>query len=242
MAIAFVQKVTHFSASGSETVTSGAFGSATTTGNVLIDTPGLYYNSALVNPITASDNKGNTHTSAVAADLPAAHTAILWAPITSSGSGHTITIQSVSAGTGWWECDVCEFSGLLTTGVVDQTATDTDAAGDPSVTTGTTTQASELVVACMATDGGSGLGITDPVSGYTSIGVHQSASDTVGYEACYKTVSSTGAQSAAWTSGGTNSVGVIATFKDASSGGRTTKNTRSWALGVNVGMGHRMPV
>lgn len=35
---------------------------------------------------------------------------------------------------------------------------------------------------------------------------------------------------------------IAAAIKEASGGGRTTKNTRSWNLGVNVGMGHRMPV
>jgi hypothetical protein len=106
--------------------------------------------------------------------------------------------------------DIQEWSGL---GAVDQTANAlATSTTNHTITSGTTTQADELVVAVMTTTGNPGA--TTFPSGYTTIYDNlDGASPTVYGAAVYKTVSAIGTQTATWTlTSATNGRLAIATY------------------------------
>jgi hypothetical protein len=110
-----------------------------------------------------------------------------------------------------------EFSGYATSGAKDQVATNNVASGTSlTVTSGTTTVATELVIAAVAQCFVLGNGnntVSDPPTGYTSLAVLQDTNTYASFEFAYKEVSSTGTQSATWTWASTGEgIASIATF------------------------------
>ncbi len=164
-------------------------------------------------------------------------TSIFYVKNANSGS-HTITPQANGA----YNTTVLEFSGLDTAAPFDvSTSALTSNANQTSQVTGTTAttaQASELVVIGLglgAQIGTADVGFTDPVSGFTTARkVSNDLSDLATFHA-YKTVSSTGTQTATFnwtdpdTGGGNASHAAIATFKAAAGGAQIGSRRRRGA-------------
>lgn len=220
MSAAFVQKTVRFTASAASSVITGSL--TTTAGNTGVLTISTWLNPDTGAP-TWTDSKGNT----TAVDITWVEGANTRARatagsvrLTSAGSSHSWTINFPS-GT-YCEGNVSEFSGIASS-PLDQTAHSewgsggsfTDTSTTP--TTGTTAQADEVVIACVDVNNNvANASITDPPTGYTSIGVNQASSTTIGYEGAYKIVSATGSQSATWNFAQPGSgAAVLATYRAA---------------------------
>ena len=201
---------------------------AVAAGDTLI-LPIVYVNSnsgqAATTP-TITDNLGGTWLTAVAPTQQHTYgvqwigTAVFYLPNAASGN-HTATITCAN---NFWIADLAEFSGLPTTASVDQTtfggSANAGATTGSSGNTGNTTVASELLIAGFGgtfAPGSGAAGITNPVTGFTSLGAYQTTSTgNIGAEFCYQIVSTMGVYSAQWAwTDTTNKAwqGVLATFK-----------------------------
>lgn len=181
-------------------------------------------------PATPADSNG---TFAVAkAGTPAFFTGApddvgtaIWVEQNAAAGTHTVTpeVESGHKGT------LVEFSGLLTSGVFD-IATDAKTSDGTQTsqvtgTTGTTTQADELVIIslCLAASGGlANVALTDPVAGFTTLQISQNDASDIAMMHAFKVISATGTQSATFnwvdTEAAQASHAAIATFKAAASG------------------------
>lgn len=216
MAIAFVQETGNATASSATTLTI-AVTNATTAGNALILSFAAYTKSPTVTQVT--DTVGNTwilHQSASNVRAVLGYTRQDVGPLSTSDS-ITVTVSASSHLVGV----VHEFSGLVSTAnAIDQHSkgnynlTTTRSAG----TTGTTTQADELVFACFSTGGSpapdtsftAGSGYTSPSPNLYSV----LGAVTVDFE--YQIVSATGTFSPTGTGNSNTSIGgdgVAVTFK-----------------------------
>lgn len=132
----------------------------------------------------------------------------------------------------------CAFvgDGALSLGAT-ATPTTSDTGTTPSVTMSSDT--GRLVVGAIFTDGNEITGRTGTLPSGTAEISNIGSDVAIGVQ-YYAGAASVTAQ---WTTSGSNG-GVCGAFEiiETGGGGRTTKNTRGYTLGVNVGMGHRMPV
>lgn len=160
----------------------------------------------------------------------------LWYILSFSGSGNSVTVTYNNAGGGggfgnFPLMTVLEFSSAG--GVaLDQVPTSTSGASTaPSITSGTTTQASELVIA-MVTNLTGDTTITNP-STYTQIHNDGNWSTDASGQAAYKILSATGAQTATWGFSPSQSYrALMATFRDPGGGGGGAFGPRRPLLGV----------
>ncbi len=191
-------------------------------GNTVIIAIALDYSSSNTPPIpSCSDSKGNTYT------LDVEHNqgnfmqgAICSAPVTTAlVSGDTITVTHASLNATAMSAN--EFSGLLTSGVLDKTAKSAGIATTTpnSTATATTTQADELLFGTVSIEDPptitftAGAGFT-ALTGAGTTGASGNSNMTVYPE--YRIVTSTGAYSAAGTlSAASNWIAAIATYKAA---------------------------
>lgn len=176
---------------------------------------------------SCTDNQGNTYAKQIQF-VDAKNQAEIWADFeigTPSGT-YTVTLAGNYNSGNYIALYLVEVSGLVTTGVLDQSATGTTAFPGTSTSVGPTSAtdtADELVMAVISFEStDSNLNITLP-TGYTAIGVEQSSVGKAAIEACYKLVSATGTQSATWNHDGTANTGaVLATFRAATGGGASS--------------------
>ncbi len=147
----------------------------------------------------------------------------IWVGVVSASAGTVITI-TVAGGTGGMYgeiADVCEWSGLSTSGFLDKTGYNNGAENTATGTgtTVTTTQASELWIGCTGGVGTSGADPTqtNPTNGFTlldGVKVATSGADYSSLAYLYQIVSSTGTANSGTTIAGTTYwTGCIATFK-----------------------------
>jgi hypothetical protein len=243
MAGSFVQKLTHVTASNVTAVTSTAFGSSTTVGNLLVCTASVWGPSSH-NTQAVTDSKTNTWAQdAFSEDNSTgnAGASVNSTILTSAGASHTVTVTAGQAGS-YFEFDCCEFTGMASSSALDKTATTKTSTSPNTATTAATTQADEIVVGCLAANTNvNPAGIADPptvnasTTGVTSIGVNQDAPNTIGYEAAYKIIAATGTQAVAWTytTGASGTGSAVATYKAASVGGGAVKRNNLMLLGMN---------
>jgi hypothetical protein len=151
----------------------------------------------------------------------------LWYVTNTAGGACTVTVDPTQASGNYlaWSC--AEFSGIATSGAIDQTAQNTavNTATDANVTTAATTQADELVLAVAEVAIESDIDVAwgaAATTGYTNIAQYPDWGGIVSISFDYKIVSATGTQSANWShdpctggSGGNSWGCVIATFKAA---------------------------
>ena len=133
----------------------------------------------------------------------------LWLGVVGSGASTTITI-TLSATPSGSVADVCEWSGIATSGFLDKTATNAGAGYTADTgTTDTTTKANELWVGGINDQSGD---LTTPTNGFTLLDGLTQTWLVIAY--LYKIVSATGtANSGASTVASNSWVGCIATFK-----------------------------
>jgi hypothetical protein len=246
LAVTNVPAATLTDAGGSTTAKS--YSSLPTVGSGLLI---WYTDAAAANPITDpsfADNQGAGHVYLKAKAVNEANSgqmaAVWYLPKVLASSGtFTITATHGAASSNYSLINI----GEVTTGgggiTLDQSASGTITTGSPlTATTGTTTAAAEVVVSAMTVDGTqSNQGIGTGLGG-TQVMVEQNDTLHISGAGDYVVVSSTGAQTMSYaiTAAHNDAAGVIATFKEVVAGGKVTKNTRSWNLGGNVGMGWRM--
>ncbi len=216
-AISYVQNLGTYASTSSSSSTTVSIGSSVTAGNSIIVTIAIDYDNS--GSVSCSDSRGNSYTvdvdqiysSYVRTIVCSAHN------VTALSSGDTITVSHPSAAPR--AVSVHEFSGLAPTGTLDRTASATGSSSSfSSGSTSTTTQADELLIGAIGTDGR----ITDtftPGSGYTALtraGTNSTGmwatNNTINPE--YRIVSSTGS----YVADGTNSTSrrwaaTIATYK-----------------------------
>lgn len=145
----------------------------------------------------------------------------IWLGVVSASAGTTATINLQSAPQGDYPdavVNICEYSGILNTGALDQTGyDDAETVTASTGSTNPTTQASELWIGSIAS---MTYGQYSPTNGFTLLdgACHNWAANAY----LEKVVSSTGTAYSGTTLNSTNFwVGCIATFK-ATSGGQTT--------------------
>lgn len=152
-----------------------------------------------------------------------------------SASGGATTV-TVDYGTGFYIVgSITEFSGLVTSSSIDQQTSNSNALSTTpsSGTTGTLSQADELVIAVLSLPGiDTDASIDVPATtGYTNIHVEQDAQNFMGHSSDYKIVAATTAVSAAW--GTTDNApwsAKIATFKAAGGAFTLTADPGSYTI------------
>lgn len=223
MSIAKVQSVT---GNGATLVLNGVVA-----GNALIYASAYYrITSTGVAEATPTDSNGTFIASS--SDSPAVNAsqdigASIFHEENAAAGTHTVTPQANTI----HNCSVTEFSGLLTSGILDAANHDTNIAGSQTSqgtgTTQTTVQADELEIIALAilqSMGGNPIGLTDPVAGTTTLKIDQNTVTDLGDQQSFKVLYSIGAKSETfnWTTTDsfTGSYGCIATFlsKDAGAG------------------------
>lgn len=181
-------------------------------------------------PSAVSDDRNGSWTKALEV-ANTDHTLGLWYR-ENGGSGSAVTVsQTGGGGSNRWI--IGEFTGLATSSSLDKTASasaDSDATTFDSSATATTTQAEELFVGGAAVNGSTAFAAGGSGS-WTEVDEISSKA-----QMQYQIASATGTPNSAPTGTANNWTAVIATFKGASAGGRTTKNTRAFPLGMGIGM------
>ena len=196
-------------------------------GNLLVYVSSYHRSSSTGVKETAPTDSNGTF-SAASNDLPLVASgldigaSIFFEANTAAGT-HTVTPQANTI----HNCTLTEYSGMLTAGTLDQNKSAQDGAASHlsqvTGTTGATSQAEELSVIALAllqSAGGNPVGLTDPVSTYTTLQIGQNTASNIGTEHSFEILSSVGAQSATfdWTTVDAvvcASMGCIATFKAA---------------------------
>ena len=188
MTIAFVQTAGNSSATNAVTVT---LGSATTAGNCLVACIALGNSSSTsaVSSVTLGGSAGNFSQIKAVGDLAVgAEQLAIWVDPNCAGGQTSVAItQTTGLATMAW---VFEFSGLALSALLDQSATFDSAAGTNStfsITSGATTQASELAVGCAYAFSTT---ITGPSSPWVNEATLSQGNDRL--QASYNILSSTG--------------------------------------------------
>jgi hypothetical protein len=177
---------------------------------------------------TVTDSKGNTYTQ-VGSTLQSGGTpnfrfAIFESVNGTGGTLHTCTatfLANQDVISIWWN----EITGGLTSGIRDQAPGGNDDTASPytSLTTGTTAQANELLIAYGGTLSASGTETITWGNSFTSTGDDRTnANAEVTGSAATRVVSATGAYQSSFTSAGagtTEALVFIATYKDITAGG-----------------------
>lgn len=204
------------------TSVSVTFDSATTTGNLLVLAVSCYYAGANAGGTwTASDNKGNTWSSATVTDT-FSKMQVFYVENAAGGSSHQVTLTVAGSST-YLIITALEYSGVATSSALDKsgsayTATNTTSYTSP--TTATTAQANEVLIGCHHAYQSSAT--PTPASGWSTV-VTQSGSSFHTHTVQDQIVSTTGAyaSSGTWSVTGANHTDAIVTFKEASASGGT---------------------
>lgn len=120
------------------TARSTTFGSSTVSGNMII----VAYGGSNASSLVASDNKGNSYTTVV--DGATSGAAIAYAMNITGGASHQVTATVTSNGNAA-HMIVLEYSGITTSSAFDQGAQSSGFVANSSVTTGSISQAVELL-------------------------------------------------------------------------------------------------
>jgi len=254
MALAVAQILA--SARSSATSLTRTFASAVAAGSLLV-AHGAVFNSGGNGEPTVSDTVNSTWTAAATTGYAASGDADseiwLWSFPNSAAGTPAVTMNPPGTSSDN-DLTLFEVSGAATSSPRDVSVTNTGAFNefDPftsSVTTGTLAQAAEFVVFSFSHTGPSRALATDTGDSFTQADENESNATgqtfNVGYKITAATTSLVCNGTGATLGGGGAAVGWfsgVASFKEAAAGGRTTKNTRGFPLGVNVGMGWRLPV
>jgi len=194
-------------------------GSTPISGNVLILAIGIRCGTSLYITVSSISQTGVTWSLVIQKKaVPSLYymDTEIWIGIVGTGAGTviTVTLTGTLPTNGEAVADVCEYSGVLTVGYLDKTATNSGANSTPDTgTTATTTQADELWIGSTSAEGADQ---TTPRNGFTLLdGVQLCGFDEYNSEAYLeKIVSATGTANSGTTCPyNTDWVGCIATFK-----------------------------
>lgn len=189
------------------------------------DTIGVWFNYGVsTNPTSVTDNKGNTYTQRGKVSRAGGFTAFLYTCENATGGAGTIVTLNIGF-TEYPTLAAVAISGVVTSSVLDVLTTDgLDTAQPWTLSSGTLTQADEIVFGFLGSDSGSSTSTFTEGSGMTKLGeVTDSALYWTGALA-YVVVAATTARTQSWTSSvaGSNSTQIVASFKAAAGGGPIT--------------------
>jgi hypothetical protein len=143
-----------------------------------------------------ADSNGTVTPAANPNNVDGVYAGIYYVPNANSGS-HTFTLTTNVNASG--ELIACEWTGVVASSPADA-ANSSSGTSTGATASLTTTNANDLVIAVVANSSGSATtGITDPPTNYTSIYVQQDGSTLDAGETAFRNLSSSGAQSIAWT-------------------------------------------
>jgi hypothetical protein len=148
---------------------------------------------------------------------------LIWAGVVSASAGTAITVNLASAPSYGSIADVCEYSGLLTTGFLDKTASWTGVSPNALTgTTATTTQATELWIGATVIAGADCPQQATPLNSFTLLdGTRYGSYLTISYLEYIASATGTANSGASGGGVGTDAAsGCIATFKGAASTGQ----------------------
>ncbi len=192
-----------------------SFGALPAAGNTIIVE--VAYDPATATPLAAwmTDNQGNTYQLAVGSAVNGTvRTAIYYAENIGTPSG-TFTVTFTPAVNSFFAMMAVEWAGLATSSSIDQTNSNFSTSSPAAVTTGTTTQANELVVAVFGNSQSGNTAITKDAA-FTEDFVETNGAVFQASEGSYQIVSATGAYTSTWTmASGAAWTCSIATFKQA---------------------------
>lgn len=209
-------------------------------GNLLVIEVSAYANTSTAPAPTDSNGTVSTAVAATGEPLGAGDysiTGIFYVQNAASGA-HTFSWSGLTSGYDY-KATATEYSGAATTSVLDVTANNKGTGSAlATLTSGTTTAlstASDLAVVSIsiaAQVGSSNIAITDPPTGYTSLGSGSNTSTDIGWEQAYQFLSSSAAQSTTWNwtpdASTQYAAAAIATFKPASGG--TVSSAPLWVI------------
>jgi len=212
-----------------------ALASTPTNGNVLVATIGLVFPTTLrtVSSITQTNVVWTQQVTKSYSATPYCSSDV-WFGVVSASADVNITIALSGTPSKGGIANVCEYSGLLTVGFLDKTATAGATSATPSTgTTANTTQNDELCVGCHTIHTGAGT-ITTPTGSFTLLdGAYYATSASAYLE---RIVSATGAYvcTSTDTGGIDNWAGCIATFKAAAAGAAVVKRRLLMGVGLSA--------
>lgn len=204
----YVQGATGNTNTGTTTAT---FTTPTTSGNLIAVTTSDD-SGTTANGMNVTDSRGNTYIKAL--HQASASTLSMWyAPNITGGSGHVVTATWSDAATGRCTIAVQEHDEIATVDPLDQVAFAGGASTTPSVNSGATTQADEVVIGGLTR-----AGATTPASlgaGYSNLDTVNVANAGVAQES--KEVSATGVQTVTFSLGASRTwIAGVLTFRKAS--------------------------
>ena len=225
MALALVKSSTIASAANVGSLAT-SFASLPSAGNMIVVLVSAWRSSA-ANISSVTDNQGNTYTKAIDRNggNGGLSEASIWycASIGSPSGIHTITTNATAGVDNYIVVIASEVSGQDTSAPLDaSTSAAISTTGDVATgTTGTLSQANEIVFIAASVSGSSSNITIDTPAMYTRIGVQQDSNTYIGFEGSYKIVAATTAVVGQWShdnTGQDEASGVIATFKAAAGG------------------------
>jgi len=195
--------------------------SAPISGNVLVATIGVLNTAGATSTVSSITQTGVTWTEQVS------HTSAysqmensIWFGVVGDGASTSVTVNLSGSAISGATANICEYSGILTSGFLDKTSYNDGNGGTADTgTTDTTTQAEELWIGCII--GMYGYSQGTPTNGFTLLDGFYELPISQGY--LEKIVSSTGAANAGDSGIATYWGGCIATFKAAAAAGPTIK-------------------
>lgn len=222
MSLAHVQSIAKARVAGGTSCTTG--GVTTTSGNGVAVIPTVFTGSAFS---SVADSKSNAWSTAVGPvsynSAGVGSTRIMYNTNITGGASHTFTLNLSSSE--YAVLSVIEFSGQEVGGTHDQTGsqnTSTDGVNE-SGTTGTTTQANEILIAAMSSSTAAVTTISAPSDSFTAAIEEEDAVNYVLAATAWRIVGATGTYSTTWTLGASrNACGCIATFKEAAAAASTS--------------------
>jgi hypothetical protein len=236
MAIAHVQSNEDNIASG--TGDTLAYGSGVTAGSLLVMSFRLGDPGSGPKTVTVSDDINGSWTEVPSSAFTGGSGQVGQFYFPNAGSGTTTVTIAISGAATSIRWAIHEFSGVATTSPLEQHNASTFSIGEdgPDVTT---VQANQVIFVSIGVN--TAMTITAG-TGYT-LGQVVPDSPSARFATEYQIVAAATTYTGDFNlDGDTASQSVISSFLEAAAGGRTTKNTRGFTHGVNVGMGHRMPV
>lgn len=210
--------------SGVTSLATGSFTSATG------DTIGVWFNYGVpTDPTSVTDNKGNTYTQRGKVSRAGGFTAFHYTCENATGGAGTIVTLNIGF-TEYPTLAAAAISGVVTSSVLDVLTTDgVDTAQPWTLSSGTLSQADEIVFGFLGSDSGTSTSTFTEGSGMTKLGEVTDSNLYWTGALAYVVVSATTARVQSWTSSvaGSNSTQIVSSFKAASGGGGVT-GTVAW--------------
>ena len=184
--------------------------STPTSGNLLIACIGSLDSNPSYDSVSSISEGGVTWTKQIQEQAESYIDSEIWVGVVGSGASVSITINLASTPNYGAVADVCEYSGLATSGFLDKTATNGGSSTSPSTgTTAATSQANELWIGCTTLNY---YGQSTPTNGFTLLDGAAFGTD-MSLAYLENIVTSTGTASSGTAGGGSNWwAGCIATF------------------------------